>query len=466
MLSAGQRASTSPADRPGRRTETVGYYLGVFPCLSETFIQREVDALYRAGLGLRVFAHESLDADLLQPMGQELARKTLYLPLEAKFTGKLLGRCWRHPVRTLRMLCHFWTRWRVIFHPQQSKRVQLARVLSLAAAAEREGVTHLHSPWAFADASVTLLAARLLGVPYSVQPRASDLHARTQRRGLPERLAEANFLVTNSDYNVRAIELLLPADQRPPIRRVYEGLDVQALRPVPPREGPLGVARLLCVARLTEPKGITDLLLSLDQLRREGRLFTCDIIGATADDEPDYCAQVRGMHRDLGLEAHVRFLGARSFDTVLDRLRWADLFLLPARKASDGRRDITPNSLIEALAMGVPAVSTHSGAIAEIIESEQSGLLVPPNDPTAFTAAIKRLLDEDAFRCRLAGYGRRVAEERFDIDRNIQTYLRLFQRSGSSGLGASNPFPGRPLELSGGAVDRRKKQTLGVEQGR
>jgi len=466
MLSAPQHASSSPADRPGRRAKTVGYYLGVFPCLSETFIQREVDALYRAGLGLRVFAHEALDADLLEPMGQELIRTTLYLPLEAKVTGQLLGRCWRHPVRTLRMLRRFWTQRRVIFSPQQSKRVQLARVLSLAAAAEREGVTHLHSPWAFADASVTLLAAQLLGVSYSVQPRASDLHARTQRRGLCERLAEADFLVTNSDYNVRAIERLLPAGQRPPVRRVYEGLSVKALRPVPPREGPLGVARLLCVARLTEPKGITDLLLCLDQLKREGRLFTCDIIGAAADDEPAYCEQVRRMHRDLALEAHVRFLGAQPFDTVLDRLRWADLFVLPAREAADGRRDVTPNSLIEALAMGVPAVSTHSGAIAEIIESEQSGLLVPPNDPTAFAAAIKRVLDEDAFRARLAVHGRRVAEERFDIDRNIQTYLRLFERSGWAGLGSVDPRPGRRLALSGGGADRPKKQTSAVEQDR
>jgi len=433
MLSATHDTSLSTRGK-GARSQTIGYYLGAFPCLSETFIQREVDALYRHGLPLHVFAHQPLDRELLQPMGLELLRKTHYLRTSQNprqhntMLGRhLIVRILRHPLRTLGMLRYFWAHRQTLFMPRQWKREQLVRVLKLADAAERAGVNHLHSPWAFTEASVALLAAKLLGVPYSVQARASDLYARAQHRGLDQKLAQAAFIITNSNYNVGTIEEHLSDHEAPPIHRVYEGLNLQALDPVEPREGPLGTARLLCVARLTEPKGITHLLQALSLLKRAGRSFTCDIIGAPTRKEPHYAEEVRRLHGELGLEEDVRLLGAQSFEKVLERLRWADLFLLAAVEASDGRRDVTPNSLIEALAMGVPVVSTRSGAIPELVDDGQSGLLVSPGHAEDFAAAICRILDDDALRGRMASHARTVSEDRFDIEKNIQSYLQLFR---------------------------------------
>src|SRR4030095_11688328 len=69
------------------------------------------------------------------------------------------------------------------------------------------GITHLHSPWANLCAFIALLAARMAGVPYSVQARASaDLYRHRARWGLTEKLAQAEFIVTNSAFNRAFIE--------------------------------------------------------------------------------------------------------------------------------------------------------------------------------------------------------------------------------------------------------------------
>ena len=420
----------------------VAYYVGAFPCLSETFIQREVAALYRSGLALRVFAHRALDRELLQPMGLELLQKTTYLPLHGGVVRGLLRQLRRRPARTLHSLCYFWTFRRALLMPGQSKRDLLVRSLLLAEALEESGVTHLHSPWAFNDAVVALLAAKLLRIPYSVQARASDLYSHKSLNSLDQKLIQAAFIVTNADYNVRTIEERFTGRKSPPIHCVYEGLEVRTLEPVAPREGPLETARLLCVARITEPKGIIHLLQAANLLKRSGWSFRCDIIGSVPASEPGYAEEVRRLHADLGLAEEVRFLGAQPFDRVLERYRWADLCLLAAVEASDGRRDVTPNTLIEALSMGVPVVSTRSGAIPEVVDDGETGLLAPPADPEAFAAAIMSLLDDDALRCRMAARARIVAESRFDIEENICTYLKLFQWQGT-GNGDANTADAR-----------------------
>ena len=104
------------------------------------------------------------------------------------------------------------------------------------------------------------------------------------------------------------------------------------------------------------------------------------------------------------------------------------MFVLPAVIASDGRHDVTPNVLIEAMAMQLPVISTLSGGIAEIVEDGVSGLLVPPQDPAALAAALIRLIEDPSLCEQLGRHARARVEERFDITKNIAQYVALFQR--------------------------------------
>jgi colanic acid/amylovoran biosynthesis glycosyltransferase len=96
-------------------------------------------------------------------------------------------------------------------------------------------------------------------------------------------------------------------------------------------------------------------------------------------------------------------------------------------RARDGSHDITPNSLIEAMAMQLPVVSTTSGAIPEIVEHDVSGLLVPPADVESLANAIERLIRDPMSGERLGAAARVRVEERFDAQQNVRERVRLLQ---------------------------------------
>ena len=257
-------------------------------------------------------------------------------------------------------------------------------------------------------------------------------------------MAYAEFVITNARYNEAVIRSLLPPGTDGKIRLVYEGIELDRFQPGIRRTSSDSAARILSVARLVEPKGLEHLLAACKILRDAGHAVRCEIIGGRTHSEMNYYLKLLKLRRTLGLEAEVTFLGAQPFDRVLQRYREVDVFVLPAVQSSDGRRDITPNALIEAMAMQLPVVSTQSGAIPEIVEDGVSGLLVPPGDAAALAQAITRLLNDAALRAQLGRTARKRIEERFDIAKNITAYVALF--GGAASHGTVNVPDALPVE--------------------
>jgi glycosyltransferase involved in cell wall biosynthesis len=112
----------------------------------------------------------------------------------------------------------------------------------------------------------------------------------------------------------------------------------------------------------------------------------------------------------------------------------SDLFILPCVIADHGGRDISPNALIEAMAMKLPVISTRIAAIPEIVEDGVSGILVSPNDENGLAEAVRRLIRDPSLRKNLGENARKRIEERFDLRRNYSRFVELF--SGNPGSSA------------------------------
>jgi glycosyltransferase involved in cell wall biosynthesis len=180
---------------------------------------------------------------------------------------------------------------------------------------------------------------------------------------------------------------------------------------------------------LIEQKGLVYLLKACRILKEQGCRFNCRVIGGA--EEPLYTRyfdNLKQLHEDLALEDCVFFVGAQSFGKVLESYRTADVFVLPCVVAEDGSRDITPNALMEAMAMRLPVVSTTVTAIPEIVDDGISGLLVPPGDERVLGAAVIRLSKDPLLRHRLGKNARSKIEAQFDITRNIEKLVHLFAR--------------------------------------
>jgi glycosyltransferase involved in cell wall biosynthesis len=129
-------------------------------------------------------------------------------------------------------------------------------------------------------------------------------------------------------------------------------------------------------------------------------------------------AGVTQLMEVLGLDGHVGLIGM--FDDVEGLLVTADVHVAPA---ADG----SPQSVVEAMAAGVPSVAIDVPLNRWLLSDEQAGLLVPPENAAALAAAILRLLDDPALAARLGAAGQERAKTEFDLEKMVDGYLELFE---------------------------------------
>jgi glycosyltransferase involved in cell wall biosynthesis len=170
---------------------------------------------------------------------------------------------------------------------------------------------------------------------------------------------------------------------------------------------------LLVLASLVARKGIDVLL---DALARLGARAPQPVLWI-AGEGPERDALERRAHV-LGLTQRVRFLGRRS--DAGDLLAACDVFVLPSRLEGLGV------AALEAMAAARPVVASAVGGLAEAVEHESTGLLVPPEDPDALAAALARLLEDPALGKRLGDAGPARVREHYAAERMVEAYEALY----------------------------------------
>jgi glycosyltransferase involved in cell wall biosynthesis len=160
------------------------------------------------------------------------------------------------------------------------------------------------------------------------------------------------------------------------------------------------------VGRIDPEKGVDVVVRALAALTGEGARCQLAVIGGSGLDSGAYEAWVRAEAGDL-LGDRVRFTGP--LDDVPGALRSLDVVINASAAEPFGL------SVLEAQASGVAVIGTAAGGIPEFVNDGETGLLVPPGDPIALAAALRRLLDDAGLRERLARKGRAVAEARYGL---------------------------------------------------
>jgi glycosyltransferase involved in cell wall biosynthesis len=162
-----------------------------------------------------------------------------------------------------------------------------------------------------------------------------------------------------------------------------------------------GAIRLAWAGRVVTDKGLDDLFAAVVRLRAEGLPATLDLLG----DGPDRLA-LEQRAAELGLTRALRWRGhLTDRPTYMDRLRDADLFVLPSR--AEG----VPKVLVEAMAAGLPVVATRVGGVPALMQSGSPGRLVDPSEPDQLAAAIAELARDPSERTRLRDAGLAYAAE-------------------------------------------------------
>jgi glycosyltransferase involved in cell wall biosynthesis len=404
-------------------TGAVGFVLKGYPRLSETFIAQEIRALEARGLDIRIVSLRQPTDAKRHPIHAEIAADVLYLP----------EYLWRQPLRVLagwrasRRLpgyrgarAAFLRDLRRDHSPNRIRRFGQALVLAGELPAD---VTRLHAHFMHTPASVARYAALLRNLPWTLSAHAKDIWT-TPAWEQREKLAECRWAVACTEAGAAHLRALAPEPGR--VELIHHGLDGNRFPPPARRPSardggdPGDPPRLLSVGRAVPKKGYDDLLTALALLPPDLAWRVTHIGGGPLLD---------GLKRQataLGIAARIDWRGAQAQEAVLAAYREADIFALASRIASDGDRDGLPNVLLEAQSQRLAAVATALPGIAELIEPEITGILVPPGDPPALAAALERLIRHPQERARLAAAAEVRVRTRFTLDAGIERLAEKF----------------------------------------
>jgi colanic acid/amylovoran biosynthesis glycosyltransferase len=397
------------------RPRHIAYVLKRWPRISETFIAAELIELQRQGEMVTVFAISRPDEALEHGLVAEMTFPVIYLPY----------RPLRHPVRVASALARCLRRhpraWldaarRSVwpFRMKGLRRLLQASVLRVEMA--DLGIDHVHAHFATAAARLANLAWRMEGPAYSVTAHAKDIyHEEVQVEHLTDKLCNATFVATVTEANRAYLESVLTASV--PLEVIPNAVDLPRLLNAasPPRRNDT----VLAVARLIEKKGLEDLVQACGILQGRGVPAQLEIVG-----EGPLREELDGAAGRLGVRA--RFFGSLAHEEVLPLYRRARVFCLPCVVASTGDRDGLPTSLLEAMALGTPVVTTALPGLTEAVTDEQTGLVVAQRDPEALAKALERLLTDDELCARLADHARKRVASCFSVERSVAMLRSLW----------------------------------------
>jgi len=297
--------------------------------------------------------------------------------------------------------------------------VPLAPGMPLRAAASRADVVHVHGPNPAGEVALPLARAARVATwhcdPYR-RPRAQ----RTYAAAVITALASCHRVIATSERLVERSNVLSRlVDRRPgAVRIVPHGIDAAAFSPPPggTRGGDgSGGAVVLFVGRLRPYKGLEVLV------RAVARVDATLVVVGDGPEHP--------MLESLGanvLGNRLRLLGRLSDDALVDVYRTADVLCLPSTSASEAFGLV----LLEAMACGVPVVSTELGTATSLVNRHgETGLVVPPGDPAALAEAIEALLGDPVRAAAMGRAGRAHVCRHHDLAANTHAVFEVYQEA-------------------------------------
>jgi len=289
----------------------------------------------------------------------------------------------------------------------------------------RPDIVHTHTAKA---GTLGRLAARLARVPVKIHTFHGHVlegyFSRPVTRAFLEierRLARTTDRLVTVSPRLKAQLLAMGIGRPEQVEVVPLGLDLERFRRARPASPTLrpslgladGASVLGIVGRLVRIKDHATLFQALARLHTEGRGVHLTVVG-----DGEERARLEGLASSLGLGRRIHFLGWRvDLETILKEL---DVVICASRNEG------TPVALIEAMAAGIPVLSTDVGGVADLVTHGLTGWLVSPGDPDAMASGIRHLLDDGPLRGRLAAAGQAVALDRHDVARLISRVEVLY----------------------------------------
>ena len=431
------------ARMPDRRTQfasanlgTVAYVLKGFPRLSETFISSEIYRMEQRGLNLKLYVIKPCEREAVASgIIGSIKAQPFYLPATTSLSKTALPRWLQMHLRDF--IGGLWRafRWRPVSVARAAtaafaqsvrarrsfwawpRKVYLKEFLQAAIIADEvrqaPEVRHIHAHFCHGATTVAWLASKISGIPFSFTAHAKDLYSPSLNPAglLRRKMNSARFVVTCTDANREYLQSL---GSRTPVHCVYHGLNAEfaSLLKNQNSKNRNGHVRALAVGRLVRKKGFDVFVDACAMLRQQGVALEACIVGESGDHERELREKIAAH----GISDYVRLAGPMSQADLYEEYRQSTVFCLPCRVLENGDRDGIPNVLLEAMACGLPVITTGISGIPEAINNGVNGLLIPPEDPAALADALLKIKHDRELSTRLSFEAMDTVKNRFNAD--------------------------------------------------
>lgn len=407
----------------------IAYFVPLYPAVSLTFIIREIRELEKGGSSIVIFSFEQADMDFVQPEFSESKAQVFYPPrLRSWQIAKVL---WANlSVALVNPGGYFKALKRMQVFPYAKLLARFGLFLQtgyFSYLAQKLSVERIHAHFAIDWAIVAMLTSWMADLPFSITTHAGDIFVNPHPDIVPLLFSEADILVTISEFNRKFLLASFPDVLQPEcVFVVHCGVDIGQFDFMPP-SSPTGHISIITVARLVGKKGHSTVIEALQLLKQQNIHFSWIVVG-----RGPLLSKLQELVKQKKLEDNVEFVGAATRDEVQIRLRNSNVMVLPCIKDANGDMDGIPVVLIEAMAMGIPVISTDISGIPELITHRKSGLLVTPGDSMALANALKQVFEESSVITQMAVEARRKVVDDFNIETEGLRLLDIFQESSYS----------------------------------
>ena len=392
---------------------TVAYLANQFPSPVEPYVFEEIKELRRRGMEVIPCSARRCDAVLQEPELRSLASETLYLqPLRL---GLLVQATWLC-LRRFSSLADFLARVLMQGNEPPARRAR-ALVHTLLGACyalrlEGRGVEHIHVHHGYFASWVAMVAARLLGIDYSVTLHGSDLLLHGAY--LDTKLKHCGFCVTVSEFNRRFVldHYREVEPERIVVRRI--GVNLPDVVPYTLPDRASRTLLMLAVGRLHPVKDHTFFLQACHELKKKGTDFR-GLVAGEGEERP----WLEHLIRNLGLEQQVKLLGH------LDRRQLDHYYTLCDLVVLTSRSEGIPLVLMEAMAHGKTVLAPAITGIPELVQDGKTGFLYRPGSLEDFLAKIEVIRNSRPMLPRLRHAARQHVLEHFDREKNLAALADL-----------------------------------------
>lgn len=415
----------SPMSSTQRRAALrIAYITTAFPWRSETAVIKEIHELAELGFHIQVVSLKQNSFDgTFDPKAFRFRDRTLYPGplLWAQSLARSLVQLFTRTAfrRLLRLTLRESGR-----HLGKNLYILFFLVPAIARRLQGDNVAYMHANFASYQAYTAMAVHELTGIPFGFTVHAHDIFL--DHFMIPQKVNKAALVLSISRYNIEYMEREFGINAEN-IQVIHCGVDLAEFSVV--QAPSTGVPLMLSVGRMDPMKGF-DVLLEACALLRQHNRFRCVVVGSGPE-----LKTLQALAAQRGLEQVVEFRSGVPQAELVDLYQSCSLYVQPCRRTSVGMQDGIPATLMEAMAVAKPTISTYVSGIPELIEDGVDGRLVQPEDPMALCQAMRELLDDPQQRDRLGRAARDKIERQFNIAVSARALATLLEDLLTEGSG-------------------------------